>query len=206
MLRDMNKARIAFDGAEEVATGHWGCGAYGNNHNLMFLKQWLAASEAGAKKIFVYDFGTSHSHHIYPLIRRLTHFTVGQLWAFLLELTEDLRPCVMGGFYTKVANIAVGKLKMPAPNEPHETLEVHEVNAAPPTPPSASIEQAELTQLLTFTLDVLKAGIPEGVDAGAKEDFLSNLEFAAQFNMSRKEFSMQPGWKKQAMKKKVGLF
>ena len=31
-----------------MATGHWGCGAYGNNHNLMFLKQWLAASEAGA--------------------------------------------------------------------------------------------------------------------------------------------------------------
>jgi hypothetical protein len=34
----MNKARIAFDGATEIATGHWGCGAFGNNHDLMFLK------------------------------------------------------------------------------------------------------------------------------------------------------------------------
>ena len=41
LLRDINKARIAFDGAHELATGHWGCGAYGNNHDLMFLKQWL---------------------------------------------------------------------------------------------------------------------------------------------------------------------
>lgn len=51
MLRDMNKARIAFEGAGEVATGHWGCGAYGNHHDLMFLKQWLAASEAGARTV-----------------------------------------------------------------------------------------------------------------------------------------------------------
>ena len=47
LLRDLNKARLAFEGAREVATGHWGCGAFGNNHDLMFVKQWLAASEAG---------------------------------------------------------------------------------------------------------------------------------------------------------------
>ena len=29
LLRDVNKARIAFDGARQLATGHWGCGAYG---------------------------------------------------------------------------------------------------------------------------------------------------------------------------------
>ena len=50
MLRDMNKARIGFEGANILATGHWGCGAYGNNHNLMFLKQWLAASQGKALK------------------------------------------------------------------------------------------------------------------------------------------------------------
>ena len=40
LLRDLNKARLGFEGAAEVATGHWGCGAFGNNHDLMFLKQW----------------------------------------------------------------------------------------------------------------------------------------------------------------------
>ena len=44
MLRDMNKARIAFDGAREVATGHWGCGAYGNNHNLCVLRDSRSAT------------------------------------------------------------------------------------------------------------------------------------------------------------------
>ena len=39
-----------------MATGHWGCGAFGNNHDLMFLKQWLAASEAGVSKLHYHDF------------------------------------------------------------------------------------------------------------------------------------------------------
>ena len=39
------------EGAGEVATGHWVCGAYGNHHDLMFLKQWLAAAEAGARTV-----------------------------------------------------------------------------------------------------------------------------------------------------------
>ena len=71
MLRDMNKARIAFDGAREIATGHWGCGAFGNNHDLMFLKQWLAASEAGAARMHYHDFSRNQSHNIVPLTRRL---------------------------------------------------------------------------------------------------------------------------------------
>ena len=51
LRRDLDKARIAFDGARELATGHWGCGAFGNNHDLMFLKQWLAASDAGVQAV-----------------------------------------------------------------------------------------------------------------------------------------------------------
>ena len=62
-----------------MATGHWGCGAYGNNHNLMFLKQWLAASEAGARNMWYHDHSNKQSHHIFPLIRRLKHLTVGQV-------------------------------------------------------------------------------------------------------------------------------
>jgi len=114
MLRDMNKARIAFEGATEVATGHWGCGAYGNNHDLMFLKQWLAASEAGARKLHYYDFDRKQSHHIFPLSRKMGHLTVGQAWKFLQEITSDLRqPHNMTGFCQRIADISVGKLKVP---------------------------------------------------------------------------------------------
>ena len=34
LLRDMNKARIAFEGAREVATGHWGCGSVAARRTL----------------------------------------------------------------------------------------------------------------------------------------------------------------------------
>lgn len=115
LLRDMNKARIAFDGATELATGHWGCGAFGNNHDLMFLKQWLAASEAGVKKIYYHDFNNKQSHHILPLLRKLKHLTVGGLWSFIQELTVDLRkPVNMSAFCTRMADVAVGKRKVPA--------------------------------------------------------------------------------------------
>lgn len=52
----------------------------GNNHDLMFLKQWLAASDAGVETMFYYDFSRKSSHSIFPLIRKLQHMNVGQLW------------------------------------------------------------------------------------------------------------------------------
>ena len=64
MLRDMNKARIGFEGSVVISSGHWGCGAYGNNHDLMFLKQWLAASEAVAMSLEIHEFSKNQSHHI----------------------------------------------------------------------------------------------------------------------------------------------
>ena len=114
LLRDMNKARIAFEGAREVATGHWGCGAFGNNHDLMFLKQWLAASEAGAARMAYHDFSRSQSHNIVPLTRRLAHLSVRELWAFVRELTADLEPANVATFSVRMREIATGKRKAPA--------------------------------------------------------------------------------------------
>lgn len=102
LLRDMNKARIAFEGAREIATGHWGCGAFGNNHDLMFIKQWLAASEAGATRMYYHDFDRKQSHHVFPLIRKMGHLTVGEAWQFLQDLTRDLRkPLNMSAFCSR---------------------------------------------------------------------------------------------------------
>jgi hypothetical protein len=39
----------------------------------MFVRQWLAASEAGALKMYYHDFDRNQSHHIFPLIRRMRH-------------------------------------------------------------------------------------------------------------------------------------
>ena len=113
LLRDMNKARIAFDGAKDVGTGHWGCGAFGNNHDLMFLKQWLAASEAGVGMLYYHDFNRNQSHSIFPLIRKLKHLTVGELWAFLLGLTQDLPSHDVATFSKRIADVALGKISVP---------------------------------------------------------------------------------------------
>jgi len=109
ILRDVNKARIAFDGAAEVATGHWGCGAFGNHHDLMFLKQWLAASDAGARKLHYHDFDRKQSHSIVALVRKLGGMSVGELLKFLLELTGDLVPCNMSEFSKRIRDTAHGK-------------------------------------------------------------------------------------------------
>ena len=79
--RDLNKARVAFDGARTVATGNWGCGAFGNDHVLKMLQQWLAASDAGAARLHYYTFGDRRSAPIVPLARALRGRTVGELYS-----------------------------------------------------------------------------------------------------------------------------
>jgi hypothetical protein len=220
LLRDMNKARIAFDGfpltgTKEIASGHWGCGAFGNNHDLMFLKQWLAASEAGAQKLWYHDFDRNQSHHIFPLIRRLRHLTVGELWHFLQELTSDLRqPHNMAGFCARVADIAVGSIKVPpagfdtsAPamariQQPNKPLDGGNYPAAEPATKRSSADDPAVV----FTLAELKAGPITGVDTSKKEIYLSTTDFEAVFGMPRVQFFGLPKWKRDAAKLKSGLF
>lgn len=81
VLRDMNKARVAFDGARTVATGNWGTGAFGNDHVLKMLQQWLAASDAGVTRLHYFTFGDRRSAPIVPLARALRGRTVGELYS-----------------------------------------------------------------------------------------------------------------------------
>lgn len=115
LRRDLSKARIAFDGARELATGHWGCGAFGNNHDLMFLKQWLAASDAGVRAMHYYDFSRGkQSHNVVPLTRKLRDLTVAQAWTFLREeLTGGIGPADVASFSVRVREVATGKRAVP---------------------------------------------------------------------------------------------
>ncbi len=40
-----------------IATGNWGCGAFGGDPQLKSLIQWLAASQAGCPAVYYYTFG-----------------------------------------------------------------------------------------------------------------------------------------------------
>ena len=62
--------------------------------------------------MYYHDFNRNQSHHIFPLIRKLCHLTVGELWAVLLDLSRPLVPCNMKVFSVHVADISTGKLKL----------------------------------------------------------------------------------------------
>ena len=63
--RDIHKAYVGFNlinyekqnEEKTIATGNWGCGVFGGNHELKFLEQWIAASLTGVKRLDYYTFG-----------------------------------------------------------------------------------------------------------------------------------------------------
>jgi hypothetical protein len=87
--RDLNKARVAFTGAQTVATGNWGCGAFGNDHLLKFLQQWLASSDAGAERMNYHTFGDKRTDGFGELAQRLQSLNVGQLWTIVLDAARQ---------------------------------------------------------------------------------------------------------------------
>ena len=82
MLRELGKARAGFrrDGRGlPLATGNWGCGAFGGDPRLKSLLQWLAASASGWN-ICYFTFDDPRTHELADTVAALRGRTVGQLW------------------------------------------------------------------------------------------------------------------------------
>ncbi len=69
--RDIHKAYVGFSLAnldknlsKTIATGNWGCGVFGGNHELKFIQQWIAASFAGVERLDYYTFGDKQAKPI----------------------------------------------------------------------------------------------------------------------------------------------
>ena len=106
MARDANKALSGFkdfssDESElecsklkfpSIATGNWGCGAFGGNIHVKFLVQWCAVSVSGRlMKYYTFEKeATSTGVMIKALVQGLTEkkVTVGELWQVMGKLRE----------------------------------------------------------------------------------------------------------------------
>jgi poly(ADP-ribose) glycohydrolase len=90
MCRELNKAFCGFFVNDEanvctVATGNWGCGAFGGDHRIKALVQLMAAAEAG-RPVYYFTFGDTalcRDIHRVHSAARLADFTVGRLWDFI---------------------------------------------------------------------------------------------------------------------------
>jgi advillin len=71
---------------------------------------------------------------------------------------------------------------------------------------AAAAKVAEAASGSCFTLEELQAGVPDGVDAGKKETYLSDADFQTHFGMDKAAFAKMPGWKAKGVKSKLKLF
>lgn len=105
ILRELNKAYCGFSSTVigddiatpsliPVATGNWGCGAFGGDKYLKTLIQWMAASRAGRNVKYSTFKDTKLSERQSQLTEKLLskEVTVGKLYRILLSYsgTEDL--------------------------------------------------------------------------------------------------------------------
>ena len=75
-----------------VATGNWGCGAFGGNKQLKTLEQWMAATVAG-RPVKYYTFTDKKlAEQQATLLEALKgeRVTVGRLYRFLVSSEEEL--------------------------------------------------------------------------------------------------------------------
>ncbi|XP_048636751.1 poly(ADP-ribose) glycohydrolase 1-like, partial [Brassica napus] len=102
LLREANKALCGFlhvckkdcidheDGVG-VATGNWGCGAYGGDAEVKSLLQWIAVSQARRPFMSYYTFGFEALHNLNQVTELVISkgLRVGDVWKKLVEYSNQ---------------------------------------------------------------------------------------------------------------------
>jgi hypothetical protein len=57
-----------------------GCGAFGNDHVLKFVQQWMAASETRVQHVYYHTFADKRASQLPALAAALQGMTVCELW------------------------------------------------------------------------------------------------------------------------------
>ncbi|XP_022858838.1 poly(ADP-ribose) glycohydrolase 1-like isoform X2 [Olea europaea var. sylvestris] len=74
-----------------IATGNWGCGAFGGDPEVKTIIQWLAASQALRPFVLYYTFGLETLRKLDKVVAWIIsqQWTVGELWEMLVEYSRQ---------------------------------------------------------------------------------------------------------------------
>ena len=93
--RDLIKAYIGFDLInfddkdviklkKTIATGNWGCGAFGGDFEIKFIQQWLAATFAGVDKLYYYSFKNPNMEYTIQNYEKLKSINAYDLYTVMM--------------------------------------------------------------------------------------------------------------------------
>ncbi|KAJ8031100.1 Poly(ADP-ribose) glycohydrolase [Holothuria leucospilota] len=70
-----------------IATGNWGCGAFGGDPQLKSLIQWMAASQAGVPVVYYFSYGDRRVEELSDVVQllRMRGWTVGKMVQLIRE-------------------------------------------------------------------------------------------------------------------------
>ena len=68
-----------------IATGNWGCGAFGGDYELKFIQQLLAATYAGVDKLYYYTFGRKEMDNVVANLEKLKSLNARDLYERMIE-------------------------------------------------------------------------------------------------------------------------
>ncbi|XP_057527326.1 poly(ADP-ribose) glycohydrolase 1 isoform X1 [Amaranthus tricolor] len=97
-----NKSKISLCDVG-IATGNWGCGAFGGDPEVKTVVQWLAASQALRPFILYYTFGIKELQHLDQICEWILchNWSVGDLWNMLADYsTKRAKGETKQGFFS----------------------------------------------------------------------------------------------------------
>ncbi|MED6247665.1 hypothetical protein ATANTOWER_012069, partial [Ataeniobius toweri] len=141
ITRELNKAYCGFYQSNSnvkhlsaVATGNWGCGAFGGDTRLKALIQLMAAAEAG-RDVAYFTFGDAqlmrdvHEMHTFLTERRVT---VGQLYSlFNHYFNEECKNCCTTRPHVSLYSFIFESISAPAASDPEQDSGMSHVTSEP---------------------------------------------------------------------------
>ncbi|GAA0164361.1 glycosidase [Lithospermum erythrorhizon] len=85
-----------------IATGNWGCGAFGGDPEIKTMIQWLAASQALRPFVLCYTFGLESLDNLDEVVNVIASrkYTVGDLWNMFVKYTSKrVKRKTVDGFF-----------------------------------------------------------------------------------------------------------